>query len=514
MEDVLKLKIRFRRSTASDWTTKNPVLLSGEPAVETDTGKFKIGDGIKTWTALPYVGGEDSSAFVQLHNQSPTAHLDIRYEVASKVDNADARLTDDRTPKPHNHAQSDVTGLSTALTTLSTTLASKVDNADARLTDDRTPKPHNHAQSDVTGLSTALTTLTTSVASKVDNADARLTDDRTPTAHAASHGSGGSDAVTVAQSQVTGLTSALAGKETAGAAAAAQAASQPLDSDLTAISALSTTAWGRQLLTIVDHATARTTLGLGTAATQASGAFATAAHIHDASDVTSGLLATARVASGTATPGFIPTVGESGALELREQIAHNPTLYSAPWWVTDQGSAGAANNYSGLSGVGYQVWVPVFLAPGTYDRIAVLSTIAAAATWRLGIDECTKNFIPGVNLIDAGVVDLNAAPGIQALTISFVLTTPKWVFLRAKCETFTANPTVHCVTGISSSQQAFQMAGWPMNIAIPGRSLVAMQCVINAGSGPFVPPPTFNGNIGTGVGYSQSAARIFLRRSA
>lgn len=39
--------------------------------------------------------------------------------------------------------------------------------------------------------------------------DARLSDARTPTAHAASHASAGSDAVTLAQSQVTGLTAAL-----------------------------------------------------------------------------------------------------------------------------------------------------------------------------------------------------------------------------------------------------------------------------------------------------------------
>ncbi len=40
--------------------------------------------------------------------------------------------------------------------------------------------------------------------------DARLTDSRTPASHATSHGSAGSDPVTVAQSQVTGLASALA----------------------------------------------------------------------------------------------------------------------------------------------------------------------------------------------------------------------------------------------------------------------------------------------------------------
>ncbi|KUN03148.1 hypothetical protein AQI95_24635 [Streptomyces yokosukanensis] len=40
--------------------------------------------------------------------------------------------------------------------------------------------------------------------------DSRLSDARTPTAHAASHGSGGSDPVALAQSQITGLAAALA----------------------------------------------------------------------------------------------------------------------------------------------------------------------------------------------------------------------------------------------------------------------------------------------------------------
>jgi hypothetical protein len=47
-------------------------------------------------------------------------------------------------------------------------------------------------------------------ANLVVTTDPRLSDARTPTTHAATHGSGGSDPVTVAQSQVTGLASALA----------------------------------------------------------------------------------------------------------------------------------------------------------------------------------------------------------------------------------------------------------------------------------------------------------------
>lgn len=53
---------------------------------------------------------------------------------------------------------------------------------------------------------------------------------------------------------------------------AAAAASQPLDSDLTAIAALSTTSFGRGLLTSADASALRTSAGLGTLATQ-SGTF-------------------------------------------------------------------------------------------------------------------------------------------------------------------------------------------------------------------------------------------------
>lgn len=46
----------FRRKTAADWTSQNPVLLEGELGLETDTGKFKFGNGSTTWTGRPYAG--------------------------------------------------------------------------------------------------------------------------------------------------------------------------------------------------------------------------------------------------------------------------------------------------------------------------------------------------------------------------------------------------------------------------------------------------------------------------
>ena len=47
---------QFRRGTAAQWTAANTVLASGELGLETDTAKFKIGNGTAAWTALPYGG--------------------------------------------------------------------------------------------------------------------------------------------------------------------------------------------------------------------------------------------------------------------------------------------------------------------------------------------------------------------------------------------------------------------------------------------------------------------------
>jgi hypothetical protein len=51
-------KIQFRRGLAASWTTINPILSAGEPGVETDTGKMKIGDGSTPWVDLEYLVGE------------------------------------------------------------------------------------------------------------------------------------------------------------------------------------------------------------------------------------------------------------------------------------------------------------------------------------------------------------------------------------------------------------------------------------------------------------------------
>jgi hypothetical protein len=57
--------IQWRQGTAAQWTTANPVLASGEPAAETDTGKWKLGDGVTAWSALGYHPAPVAPAQVQ-----------------------------------------------------------------------------------------------------------------------------------------------------------------------------------------------------------------------------------------------------------------------------------------------------------------------------------------------------------------------------------------------------------------------------------------------------------------
>lgn len=47
-------KIQYRRDTAAAWTAANPILAAGEPAIETDTKRRKIGDGTTAWNSLAY----------------------------------------------------------------------------------------------------------------------------------------------------------------------------------------------------------------------------------------------------------------------------------------------------------------------------------------------------------------------------------------------------------------------------------------------------------------------------
>jgi len=65
----MAVNIQLRRGTAAEWTAANPTLAVGEIGIETDTDKFKIGNGADDWATRPYGGlqgadGADGAAGV------------------------------------------------------------------------------------------------------------------------------------------------------------------------------------------------------------------------------------------------------------------------------------------------------------------------------------------------------------------------------------------------------------------------------------------------------------------
>ena len=77
-------RIQIRRDTAANWTSVNPILAQGELGVETDTDKFKVGDGVTAWNSLDYL--IDPATYVTLTGTQTLTNKTIAF--------ADNTLTD------------------------------------------------------------------------------------------------------------------------------------------------------------------------------------------------------------------------------------------------------------------------------------------------------------------------------------------------------------------------------------------------------------------------------------
>ena len=85
-------RMQQRRGTQSQWASANPILNSGEIGFETDTGKFKIGDGTNHWADLSYfenissLGGsfDDYIPLTQKGEPLGVAELDANGKLASE----------------------------------------------------------------------------------------------------------------------------------------------------------------------------------------------------------------------------------------------------------------------------------------------------------------------------------------------------------------------------------------------------------------------------------------------
>ncbi len=79
-----------RRGTAAQWTAANPVLAAGEIGFETDTNKFKMGNGSSAWTALTYFA--NAAELAAIIDAAPET-LNTLNEIAAAINDDPAFFT-------------------------------------------------------------------------------------------------------------------------------------------------------------------------------------------------------------------------------------------------------------------------------------------------------------------------------------------------------------------------------------------------------------------------------------
>jgi hypothetical protein len=180
----MSTRMQQRKGTAEQWTSINPILASGELGWESDTNKFKMGDGVNSWANLGYFIDQttlntslgDYVEIASLGTANNAATLDGTANVpASQLGNVDFTgyatetyadtAESDAVSTANSYTDSAVAALvdssPAALDTLNELAAALGDDADFATTVTnsiaaKADASHTHAISDVTSLQTTL----------------------------------------------------------------------------------------------------------------------------------------------------------------------------------------------------------------------------------------------------------------------------------------------------------------------------------------------------------------------
>ena len=388
--------LRHRRDTAANWTSNNPVLEAGQIGYETDTRRFKFGNGSTAWTSLAYGVGA-------------LADGDVTY--AKIQDTTAGSVLLGRGSSGAGDVQE--ISLGSGLVMTGTSLSATGGGGGAPSTADylvKTADAGLSAERVVTD-STSITA-NWSTAGQVAFQRAALTGDVTATAN--------SNATTIANAAVSyakiqnvSATDKVLGRSTAGAGS---------------IEEITCTAAGRALLDDADASAQRTTLGLGTLATQ-SGTFSGTSSGTNTGDQT--ITLTGDV-TGSGTGSFAATIA-SGAVSTSKLGGDITTAGKA---LLDDADASAQRTTLGLGTLATQSGTFSGTSSGTNtgDQTITLTgdvtgsgtgsfaaTIASGAVSNAKLANVATSTIKG--RVTAGTGSPEDLTGTQATTLLDIFTT-------------------------------------------------------------------------------------------
>jgi trimeric autotransporter adhesin len=116
----VQTKIQFRRSIATDWVAVNPILSAGEVGYETDSRKFKIGDGTTAWNSLGY-GAIFPSEFNELVDDRVNDLIVAGSNIGKSYNDSTNTLTISATGVSllgHTHTSSEITNFNSSVSGL------------------------------------------------------------------------------------------------------------------------------------------------------------------------------------------------------------------------------------------------------------------------------------------------------------------------------------------------------------------------------------------------------------
>ena len=85
----LIVRVCHAYATSAQWSNANPVLMSGEMGVESDTRKYKIGDCVTKWSNLSYASGVSIDTTLNASSTNPVQNKVIKAELDKKMAKTD-----------------------------------------------------------------------------------------------------------------------------------------------------------------------------------------------------------------------------------------------------------------------------------------------------------------------------------------------------------------------------------------------------------------------------------------
>jgi hypothetical protein len=185
---MASLRIQLRRDTAANWVLNNPILLPGELGIETDTLKFKVGNGSRWNATTSYAlkaGEANGVATLNSAGKIPTSQLPDSISAGVDLNAAIAQLTSNSIAEGStNKYFTNQRAIDAVSASITSAIASEVSNRNTAIATAKT-EAINTASNDATNkAATAKSEAITAAASAADTKDVIATASAVTTANA------------------------------------------------------------------------------------------------------------------------------------------------------------------------------------------------------------------------------------------------------------------------------------------------------------------------------------------